>query len=85
MTKPFPALCCDCVHSKPEASHDWVLRCQHPKVNAKDPWALASATTGHGSDCREERAKTSRFINAQCGQEGKLWESRKPQLTQRNA
>lgn len=63
--------CKDCVHSMPEKGYEWNLRCQHPQINAKDPWALAYATFT-GSNCRDERAKTSWF--AQCGQKGKLWE-----------
>jgi len=46
------------------------MHCQHPQVNAKDVFALASAQF-IGSDTIDERRKTSWF--AACGQRGKLW------------
>ena len=72
MAKPFPALCRDCKHSKPNSDSIWNLQCSHPVVNAADPWALASATAGRGTDCRMERDRRSWL--ARCGIEGKLWE-----------
>lgn len=72
MSKPFPALCKDCKHSKAQTGSGWNLLCLHPKVNAKDPWALSRADTHDGgSNCKEEREK---MWLAQCGMSGKLWE-----------
>lgn len=71
-TKPYPALCADCKHSEPEEGSAWALRCQHPKVNGNDPWALASARKARGTDCRGERERRS-FL-AVCGIKGKAWE-----------
>lgn len=73
-TKPYPALCADCKHSEPEEGSAWSLRCQHPKVNGNDPWALASARKARGTDCRGERERRSFF--AVCGIKGKAWEPR---------
>lgn len=70
MSKPFPALCRDCKHSKPEADCSWSLRCTHPKVNARDSFALGGART-FGSDARAQR--DVRWF-APCGMAGKLWE-----------
>jgi hypothetical protein len=74
MKKPYPALCMDCKHSKPEKNYSWNNRCLHPKVVASDSWALANNNEGmpYGSNCREERQKISFF--APCGAKGKLWE-----------
>ena len=71
MNKPFPALCRDCKHSKPEESNSSFLRCSHPKVNGEDSWALASGGRYFGSECRSER---DRGMFAPCGKRGKLWE-----------
>ncbi len=71
MSKPFPALCRDCKHSQPEERSEWNLRCLHPIVSAKDPWALAGGGAIRGSDCRSERERRSLF--APCGMKGKLW------------
>ena len=69
--KPFPALCKDCKYSKPEARSEWSLRCLHPAVNARDPWALSGAiVSDQGSSAREER---ERKWFAACGMRGKLW------------
>ena len=75
MSKPFPALCRDCKHSKPEehSESEWNLRCIHPIVIAKDPWALAGSGALRGSDCRLER--DCRGLFAPCGIKGKLWEA----------
>lgn len=73
MSKPFPALCRDCKHSEPDNNSAWNLHCQHPVVNAADPWALSSSDKGRGSDCRRQREQTS-FL-AKCGMKGKLWEA----------
>ena len=32
MNKPFPALCKDCKHSKPQEEMEWNLLCLHPVV-----------------------------------------------------
>lgn len=74
MSKPFPALCRDCRHSRPEPSSNWNNRCFHPKVVSRDSWALASNHEGEscGTSCRDERGKRSPF--AACGMRGKLWE-----------
>lgn len=65
-------LCRECRHHMPEPRSEWNLRCMHPVVNARDPWALAGAEP-HGSSAREERAKTFLTI-ATCGMRGALWE-----------
>jgi len=72
MNKPFPALCADCRHSEPDGDSSWSLRCSHPKVNAADPYALASARKARGTDCRGERERRSFF--SVCGIKGKAWE-----------
>lgn len=63
--------CKDCTYSFPDKNSPWNLRCQHPQINSKDPWALAQ-TEFTGSECRLERDKTGWF--AACGQRGRLWE-----------
>lgn len=70
MKKPYPALCRDCKHSKPEERSEWNLRCHNPVVNGKDAWALSGVIIS-GSDCRRER-KRSWF--SPCGMRGALWE-----------
>jgi len=72
--KPFPALCMGCKHSRPEDERGWSNHCFHPKVVAKDSWALANtcARGPTGVSCQEERRKRNWF--APCGQRGKLWE-----------
>ena len=79
MNKPFPVFCKDCAYSRAEQDSPWNLKCVHPKVNATDPYALASADTIPGTLCRDERAV--RFIASACGQSGKLWT---PKLKQRH-
>jgi hypothetical protein len=61
--------CTDCKWSKPEINSEWNLRCAHPEVNARDPWALSAKVIG-GTSCREEREV--RWF-ATCGMKGKLW------------
>ena len=68
--KPFPALCADCAHSKPEKESAWNLRCHNPKVNAKDHWALGSISSSNGSSCIAER---ERKWPSECGMRGNLW------------
>jgi hypothetical protein len=71
-TKPFPAYCSECSHSRQEKNSAWNNECVHPIVNSRDPWALSTnGGSWHGSSCREERSK--RFF-ARCGMSGKLWE-----------
>ena len=72
--KPYPALCLDCKHARPEERSNWNNRCFHPRVVASDSWALANNNEGQpwGSSCREERQKIRWF--APCGATGKLWE-----------
>jgi hypothetical protein len=74
MNKPFPALCLDCRHARPEEKASWNNRCFHPKVVGSDSWALSNNHEGkpYGSSCRDERHKRSPF--APCGMRGKLWE-----------
>jgi hypothetical protein len=76
--KPYPALCKDCKWSVPESSEhrSSFNLCTHPKVVAKDNWALAANFEGkpYGSSCSEERRKTGFFVA--CGAKGKLWESK---------
>ena len=75
MTRPSPVFCKDCKYSFPEENSSWNLKCKHPKVNAIDPYALASTESIPGTSCREERAvKYTPW--AACGQVGKLWESK---------
>lgn len=69
--KPYPALCRDCKHSRTEENSTWSLRCVNQKVNASDPWALATGGEIAGTNCRCER---ERWIFAPCGMKGKLWE-----------
>jgi len=71
MSKPYPALCKDCKHSEPERGSEWCLRCHHPRVNAKDSYAL-SCSKGNGTSCSTERGKIG-FLS-ECGMSGKLWE-----------
>jgi hypothetical protein len=75
MSKPFPLLCKECKWSKPEANSDWNLRCTHPFVNSRDPWALSAGRGSGGTTAREERGKRSWF--AACGMKGKLWETKR--------
>ncbi len=76
MTAPDVRLCRDCQHSIPEPKSEWVLRCMHPEVNKKDPWALSGAKP-HGSSAREERSRTWTMCGpAPCGMRGRLWEQR---------
>ena len=72
MKKTYPALCRDCKYSEPEPSAQWNLKCMHPVVNAKDPYALAYGGSMRGSACISERQKSS-FL-AVCGIKGKKWE-----------
>lgn len=74
MDKPYPALCRDCKHSMPEPRSEWNLRCMHPEVNARDPWALAGSKP-HGSDARSERERNWTIKGlSPCGMRGALWE-----------
>jgi hypothetical protein len=67
-------LCRDCKYSVPEPHSEWTLRCMHPLVNARDPWALAGSKP-HGSCARDEREKTWTLRGlAPCGMRGALWE-----------
>lgn len=68
--KPYPALCRDCKHSKPDTTSEWNLRCHEPKVNAYDAWALGSLTAS-GTSCTSEREKS---WPAACGMRGARWE-----------
>lgn len=73
MSKPYPALCKDCLWSRPEEHSVWNLKCHNPKVNAEDEWALSAASSfpeGVGSTCHTERA---RVWFGKCGRKGKLW------------
>ena len=67
--------CRDCKHSMPEPNSAWVLRCMHPEVNSRDPWALAGSKP-HGSCARSEREKTWTLRGmSPCGMRGALWEA----------
>ncbi len=72
MTTPRVKLCRECKHSMPEPGSEWILRCMHPVVNSRDPWALAGSKP-HGSDARTERG---RIWAAPCGMRGALWEAK---------
>lgn len=67
-------LCRECRHSKPEEGSEWNLRCMHPEVNCRDPWAL-SGSKPSGSNARDEREKTWTIRGiSPCGMRGALWE-----------
>ena len=68
-------LCRECRHSIPEPGSAWMLRCTHPEVIKRDPWALSGAKyfSNDGSSARDEREK--RWF-APCGMKGKLWEAK---------
>ena len=67
-------LCRDCKHHIQETASSWKVRCMHPIVNARDPWALTSAQPD-GSSAREERSKNWTLRGrAPCGMRGALWE-----------
>ena len=63
--------CKKCIWSNPEVGSEWTLRCSNPKVNAKDEWALASASI-NGTSCTRERALTWPF--GACGKRGAQYE-----------
>jgi hypothetical protein len=71
MSETRVKLCRECRHSIPEPGSEWVLRCMHQEVNARDPWALSGAKP-HGSCARSQRERTLFFYP--CGMKGKLWE-----------
>jgi hypothetical protein len=73
--KPYPALCLECVWSKPEDRSSF-MRCYHPNVVGNDPFALAHQFKGksYGVSCTDERSKLSWF--APCGIRGRKWEGR---------
>lgn len=71
---PFPKLCVECKHSKPDLGNSNELRCMHPWVNALDPWALSRAQI-RGSETAHERSKRGIF-GGMCGMRGRLWEPR---------
>ena len=48
------------------------LRCVHPMVNSRDPWALAASEGSPVGTCA--RFERSRGWFAPCGMKGKLWE-----------
>lgn len=66
--------CRDCKHHAPDPLCGWKLICMHPRVNARDSWALAG-TQSYGSCARDERQKTWTLSGrAPCGMRGALWE-----------
>lgn len=70
-------LCRDCKHHMPEARSEWNLRCMHPEVNARDPWALAAGAQSHGSTARDQReCDWSLRGKMPCGMRGALWEQK---------
>ena len=79
MTKnnlPEVKLCRDCKWCITEPRSKWSLRCMHPIVNARDPWALAGAQP-IGSVARDEREKKWTLNGrAPCGMRGALWEKK---------
>jgi hypothetical protein len=67
-------LCRDCKHCMPEPRSEWTLRCMHPEVNSKDPWALAGSQP-HGSSAQTERSCNWTIMGRMpCGMRGALWE-----------
>jgi len=76
MNTPQVKLCRDCKHHMPEPEFEWNLRCMHPVVNSRDPWALAGAKL-YGSSARTERERTWTLRGlAPCGMRGALWEAK---------
>ena len=67
-----PKFCAECVWATPEEKSEWNLKCTNPRVNAKDPWALASARM-NGTSCRDERQ--GNWFSA-CGKRGAQWEDK---------
>ena len=76
MSKPFPALCSECKHSKFESERGGNLRCHNPEVNSKDPYALGGSRA-EGTNCTNERALK---WPAKCGMRGELWEPKIPEV-----
>ena len=78
MTKPYPAFCRDCAHSRAKINQyqpdrkEYGLRCIHPKVNADNAWALSDENPRVTRECHYERDDIRWF--APCGKKGKLWE-----------
>ena len=67
-------LCRDCRHAMPEPGSAWNLRCMHPSVNARDPYALSGAKP-HGSDTISERSQNWTIRGrSPCGMRGALFE-----------
>jgi len=48
------------------------LRCVHPKVNSRDPWALAALEGSSVGTCA--RFERSRGWFSACGMRGAVWE-----------
>ena len=67
----MPKFCRNCVHSKPEESYEWNLRCYNDLVAIKDSWNLSSVKA-KGTSCNDER-KLSWYSFPACGMVGKLY------------
>lgn len=71
-------LCRDCRYSIPEHNSDWNLYCLNPKVNSRDPYALAGNGEIIGTHARSERSRRVIWFNKNaCGMRGALWEPKK--------
>lgn len=70
-------LCRGCRHCMPEPGSEWNLRCMHPSVNARDPYALAGSKP-IGSCAREERSQNwTLFKVFPCGMRGALFSAKR--------
>lgn len=66
-----PKFCIDCKYSF-QSTHVSELRCNNPKVNSKNAWALGSDKVNYGVTCYGERDKGF-FEFPACGMAGKQW------------
>ncbi len=66
--------CRECVHSLPDHSSTWSLRCHNPEVVAQNEWSLAD-TKNNGTEAHAERKLVWHDFPA-CGKSGKLFKSR---------
>jgi len=76
MNYPTVKRCIDCRWSV-KRNDRWDMACQHPLVNAADPYFLSYDHAKLGSDCTDQRRQTGLF--AKCGMRGKLFEFREDQ------
>lgn len=67
-----PKFCIDCKYSFIFPGSLGELKCNNPKVNSKNAWALGSEKAGYGVTCYTERDKGVLEFPA-CGMAGKQW------------